>query len=40
MDVAVPGLDARRTVVLVRKATPTPESYPRRVGVPHKRPLG
>lgn len=40
VDVAVPGLDARRTLALVRKVAPTPEMYPRRAGVPHKRPLG
>ncbi len=39
VDVAVPGLEARRTLVLVRKGAPTPETYPRRAGVPHKRPL-
>ena len=38
--VEVPGADAQRAVVLVRKHTPTPERYPRRAGVPHKRPLG
>ncbi|KPL87333.1 hypothetical protein SE16_12715 [Ardenticatena maritima] len=38
--VEVPGADAQRAVVLVRKHAPTPERYPRRAGVPHKRPLG
>lgn len=28
-----------RTIVIVRKETPTPEKYPRRVGIPAKRPL-
>ena len=34
------GPDGRlRTAVISRKATPTPEKYPRRAGMPNKRPL-
>lgn len=35
----VPGARHRQTLVLVRKTAPTPEKYPRRTGVPQKRPL-
>jgi 16S rRNA (guanine527-N7)-methyltransferase len=37
--VGVPGLAEERYLVLVRKAAPTPAQYPRRPGVPRKRPL-
>lgn len=37
LDVPGPGISP--TLVLVRKAAETPERYPRRTGVPHKRPL-
>lgn len=32
--------DGQRTAVLVNKVAPTPAQYPRRSGVPKKRPLG
>lgn len=32
--------DGQRTAVLVKKVCPTPVQYPRRTGVPNKRPLG
>jgi len=35
----VPGPGIAPTLVLVRKTAETPERYPRRTGVPHKRPL-
>lgn len=35
----IPGLDRRRHIVRIDKVAPTPEAYPRRVGVPEKRPL-
>ncbi len=35
----VPGAHFTSTLVLVRKAAPTPAAYPRRAGVPAKRPL-
>lgn len=37
--VDVPGLDARRHLVVVAKASPTPDRYPRRPGIPAKRPI-
>ena len=36
----LPGLPARHCLVTVRKRASTPDAYPRRVGVPAKRPLG
>ena len=38
--VIVPGLDEDRYLVIIKKISPTPETYPRRPGVPSKRPLG
>jgi len=37
--VRVPGVDAARSIVVIEKVAPTPEAYPRREGVPAKRPL-
>jgi 16S rRNA (guanine527-N7)-methyltransferase len=37
--VDVPGLDAPRSLMVVAKVSPTPEKYPRRPGIPAKRPL-
>jgi 16S rRNA (guanine527-N7)-methyltransferase len=37
--VDVPGLDAPRHLVVVAKVAPTPGKYPRRPGIPAKRPL-
>lgn len=39
LEVNVPGLDERRSLVWIRKIAPTPENYPRRPGIPAKRPL-
>ena len=36
---AVPGAEHRPWLILVRKVAPTPEMYPRRPGIPAKRPL-
>jgi len=36
---AVPGLDAARYLVVLEKVAPTPAKYPRRPGMPAKRPL-
>lgn len=36
---SVPGVEETRTVVLVRKVRPTPPTYPRKPGLPNKRPL-
>jgi 16S rRNA (guanine527-N7)-methyltransferase len=35
----IPGDDVQRTLVLLRKQQPTPSHYPRRTGIPTKRPL-
>jgi 16S rRNA (guanine527-N7)-methyltransferase len=35
----VPGLNEARYIVIVEKVTPTPEKYPRRAGMPEKRPI-
>ena len=37
--VALPVQDVASTLVLVEKVRPTPERYPRRTGIPSKRPL-
>ena len=37
--VQVPGIDAQRNLVVIEKVSPTPAAYPRREGVPSKRPL-
>lgn len=39
LSVAVPGLQAQRTLVVVVKAGPTPAAYPRRAGLPQRQPL-
>lgn len=39
IKVDAPGNSAGDCVVVWRKVSPTPERYPRRPGVPHKRPL-
>ena len=36
---AVPGLDGERTLLLIEKTALSPEKYPRRAGIPTKRPL-
>ncbi len=35
----VPGLEAERNLVIIKKVAPTPAKYPRRSGMPAKRPL-
>jgi len=37
--VRIPGLDAARNLVIIEKRKPTPAGYPRRVGMPAKKPL-
>lgn len=37
--VTVPGLQAARHLVIIQKIKPTPRSYPRRPGLPAKKPL-
>ncbi len=39
IKVHVPGLDDERTLILVEKITATSDEYPRRTGVPAKKPL-
>lgn len=39
-QVKVPFMEAERQLVLTRKKTLTPLKYPRRAGIPEKRPLG
>jgi 16S rRNA (guanine527-N7)-methyltransferase len=38
--VDLPGITETRHLIVIRKSTATPEQYPRRIGVPSKRPLG
>ena len=38
-EVAVKGLDETRALVVLEKVRPTPEGYPRRPGMPTRRPL-
>jgi len=38
--VPLPGLDEPRTLVMLEKTSPTPQKYPRRAGMPAKKPLG
>lgn len=40
LHVELPGLPEDRSLVVVEKVGPTPEKYPRRPGMPGKRPLG
>jgi len=39
LHVELPGLPEDRSLVVVEKVSPTPEKYPRRAGMPGKRPL-
>lgn len=39
LPVTVPGLEGARHLVLLKKVFPTPSKYPRRPGMPAKRPL-
>jgi 16S rRNA (guanine527-N7)-methyltransferase len=39
LSVAIPHLEEERWLVTVNKTAPTPPNYPRRVGIPTKRPL-
>jgi 16S rRNA (guanine527-N7)-methyltransferase len=40
LPVELPGLPENRSLVIVEKVSPTPDAYPRRPGLPSKRPLG
>ena len=39
LAVSVPNLDAARHLALVRKTKPTPKQYPRRAGMPGRKPI-
>jgi 16S rRNA (guanine527-N7)-methyltransferase len=39
LPVTVPGLDAARHLIVIYKARSTPKKYPRRPGIPAKRPI-
>lgn len=40
VELTLPGGDMNRTLVLIRKINPTPAGYPRKAGLPERRPLG
>ena len=40
IPVELPGVPQERSLVVIQKTSPTPEKYPRRDGVPSKRPIG
>jgi 16S rRNA (guanine527-N7)-methyltransferase len=40
IPVELPGIEEVRYLVVIKKISPTPDRYPRRVGIPSKRPLG
>ncbi|GFP34904.1 16S rRNA (guanine527-N7)-methyltransferase, partial [Candidatus Hakubella thermalkaliphila] len=39
IETKIPYLGAERNLVVLRKVGPTPARYPRRIGIPQKRPL-
>ena len=39
MPIDLPGLEGQRQLVLLDKMRPTPSAYPRRAGIPERRPL-
>lgn len=39
LPVDIPGRDWEHTLVVLEKTSPTPDKYPRRAGIPEKRPL-
>lgn len=39
VPVELPGLPEDRSLVVIEKVSPTPDTYPRRTGIPSKRPL-
>jgi 16S rRNA (guanine527-N7)-methyltransferase len=40
IPVKLPGIKEERYLVVIKKISPTPDRFPRRVGIPSKRPLG
>jgi 16S rRNA (guanine527-N7)-methyltransferase len=39
VEVSLPDMPEKRYLLVIKKIAPTPEKYPRRVGIPSKRPL-
>lgn len=39
VPMAIPGLDEQRYLVVIQKIASTPEKYPRRAGIPQKKPI-
>lgn len=40
LPVTLPGIEEERFLVMIKKVAATPDRYPRRAGIPAKRPLG
>jgi 16S rRNA (guanine527-N7)-methyltransferase len=40
IPVEIPGIEEQRHLVVIEKVAPTPQKYPRREGIPAKRPIG
>jgi 16S rRNA (guanine527-N7)-methyltransferase len=40
IPVTLPGVEDERYLIVIEKIAATPDRYPRRVGIPAKRPLG
>jgi 16S rRNA (guanine527-N7)-methyltransferase len=40
IPVELPGVPQERSLIVIQKTSPTPDKYPRREGIPSKRPLG
>jgi 16S rRNA (guanine527-N7)-methyltransferase len=40
IPVEIPGIEEQRHLVVIVKVAPTPQKYPRREGIPAKRPIG
>lgn len=40
IEIELPGVENKHYLIAIKKVKPTPEKYPRRVGVPGKRPIG
>ena len=39
MTFTLPGTDISRTLINIKKTRPTPDKYPRKAGLPNKKPL-
>jgi len=40
LPVTLPGVEEERYLVVIEKIAATPDQFPRRVGIPAKRPIG